>query len=120
MEGNIIKSNIGKLIIGFCFLALVVWQLFLEYVAYKFSSLFDDIQIEENLTVFIADSQPFMWLFTAVTVVIAIDIFKRGKLLVLNSVSVLIALAIGTFFLQLLVILAGYAPIFELGAEAPK
>ena len=120
MEGNISKSRIGKLIVGFCFLALVGWQLFLEYVAYQFSSLFDDINTKENLTIFIVYSQPFMWLFTVVTVVLAIDIFKRGKFLVLNSVSVLIALAIGTFFLQLLVILAGYAPIFELGAEAPK
>jgi hypothetical protein len=68
-----------------------------------------------NLVVFIVWTQPLMWMFVVVTFVLAVDVLRRRQFLLLSSVACLLAVILGTAFLQVLVVLSGYAPIFDLG-----
>jgi len=40
---------------------------------------------------------------------------KRKYILIINTLSIIAAIAIGTLFLQIMVMLGGYLPIIELG-----
>ena len=112
------KLSIGKTITLVLMVGLLIWQGVLAYFVYGVSQLFTDLESPKNMTVFIAWTQPFIWLFMILTILAIFDVIKRNKFLVLNSAVLLSIIAVANIFLQLLVVLAGYAPIFELNNAA--
>ena len=112
---DISKSHLGKAAVTLILVSLMLWQLSLIYTAKEFASLFKDFGGESDLSVFVSASQPFMWVFSLTTLVVLIDILKRNNILIINTLSIIAAIAIGTIFLQIMVMLGGYLPIIELG-----
>ena len=105
----------GKLVSGVALLGLAAWQVVLAVLAWQMKSLFQGIETPQNLAIFIIWSQPLMWLLIVVTFVLAADIARRPKFLLLSSSVSVLAIVLATAFLQLVVLLGSYAPIFELG-----
>lgn len=95
--------------------ALCMWQGYLAVGAHEMAEVMHEFNNGEGMAVFIIYSQPLIWLFLLLTALIAMDIFRRKDFLIVNSFGVALALAVGTVFLQLFVVVGGYAPIFELG-----
>lgn len=109
------KSSIGKVASLVLMTCLFIWQGILAYLVYEISRLFTDMETPSNMIVFIAWTQPFIWLFMFLTVLAIYDIIRRRNFLVLNTIALISIIAVANVFLQILVVLAGYAPIFELG-----
>ena len=121
MEDRSIKSNfsIGKIIAIVLMVGLLIWQGMLSYFVYGVSRLFTDMETSNIMIVFITGTQPFIWIFMLLTVLAIYDVFARSKFLILNTFTLLSVVAVANVFLQILVVLAGYAPIFDL-SKAPN
>jgi hypothetical protein len=93
---------------------LLIWQGVLGYLVYGVSQLFTDFESPTNMIVFIVWTQPFIWLFMLLTVGAIVNVIRRRKFELLNSVLLVSIIAVSNIFLHILVVLSGYAPIFEL------
>ena len=106
---------IGKSLAALVLLASAAWQSVLAIQVGRVNSLFQDVETPPNLAVFLVWSQPLMWAFIVVTLVLLVDIVRRPQFLVLGSATTVIAVVLGTAFLHVLVIVGSYASIFEIG-----
>jgi hypothetical protein len=106
----------GRWLTGLILLCAVAWQSYLGIHVGQLRGALEKLgETPNNLVVFIVWTQPLMWVFVVVTLVLAIDVLRRREFLLLSSVASLLAVILGTAFLQVLVVLSGYAPIFDLG-----
>ncbi len=104
----------GKLVSGVALLALAAWQVIAAVLTWQIKSDFLAMGMP-SLAFFIIWSQPLMWLLVVVTIVIAADIARRPKFLVVSSAASVLAIFLATVFLHLVAVLGSYAPLFELG-----
>lgn len=116
MEDKSQKFRILRYIF-FCLLSLLcAGQIYIAIAVHNMSALFRSFDAKENLAIFIIYSEPFIWIYSIVTALIAIDIFRRKVFLILNSVCISISLLLGTVFIMTFVVLGGYGQLFEMGA----
>jgi hypothetical protein len=106
---------IGKSLAALVLMASAAWQIVLATQVGRVNSLFQDTGTPPNLAVFVVWSQPLMWAFIVVTLVLLVDLVRRPQFLMLGSAATVIAVVLGTAFLHVLVIVGSYASIFELG-----
>jgi len=106
----------GRWSTAFLLLCVGAWQVYLGIHVGQLKAVLDKLgDTPNNLVVFIAWTQPLMWVFVVVTFVLAVDVLRRPRFLLVNSVASVMAVILGTAFLQVLAVLSGYAPIFDLG-----
>ena len=110
------SQRAGRWITGLLLLLIAAHQVRLGVHVWQLMEVFPNFgETPNNLVVFLVWTQPLMWLFVAVTLVLAFDVFRRPRFLLLNSTLGVLSIALGTAFLQLLVMLSAYAPILDLG-----
>lgn len=112
------QPSIGKILTLTVMTGLLIWQGVLAYFVSEVSDLFVNLETPGNMIVFVVWTQPFIWLFMLLTVLAIYDIFRRNKFLVINTLTLISIIAVANIFLQILVLLVGYAPLFELGNAA--
>jgi hypothetical protein len=108
---------IGKSLAALVLLASVAWQIVLAIQVDRVNSLFQNLGTSPNLAVFVVWSQPLMWAFIVVTLVLLVDILRRTQFLILGSAATVMAVVLGTAFLHVLVVVGSYASIFEIGKK---
>lgn len=111
-------NRIGKALAGVLLALGALWQAALAIQVARVASLFDQSSVKpvDLGAMFVVFSQPFMWVLVATTVVLAFDIMRREKFLLLNTVAVVLAVALGTAFLHMLVVVGGYGYVAQLGS----
>lgn len=90
-----------------------IWQIYLAIIANRMAEM-NSFLTKPSLAVFLYYSQPFIWFYLVVTLLLAIDIYRRNDLLILNSICILVVILLGTLFIQLFITLGGYIPILEI------
>jgi len=107
---------VGRWVACLLLVAIAAYQAYLGMQVWKLNDLFAIVGDTPNMLImFLVWTQPLLWLFLLTTIVLAFDLLRRPRLLVVNSVATVLAVALGTAFLHLLVMLSAYASIFDLG-----
>ena len=96
------------------YLLLIGAQLAIEFNAWKLGRLHQHMAQDSESTIYLAYSQPLMWCFTLLTLVIFIDMLRNKTATLTSIISIFIVLVISTVFLQLFIMLAGYVPVLEM------
>jgi hypothetical protein len=107
--------KVEKLIILLLLVIFLIWQCFTAYIVYGMSENLEELNSPGDLSGFIIYIQPIIWLFIVVTIGLIIDVAKRNKFLIVNSILMVAVVFIGLTFLTIAAVVSGYAPIYELG-----
>ena len=96
--------------------ALLVAHIHIAHKAWRLSGLHRLIAPHSDSDVYLRYSQPLIWLFAALTLAVCVNTLLDKTGPAAQALLVFVALATGTAFLHLFVLLAGYLPVLEAGA----
>lgn len=98
------------------YLLLITAQLYIAYNAWKLTRLHQHMAQDSQTINYLYYSQPLIWLFSILTVLIFISQIRNKENSFFNMTLIYITMIVSTVFIQVFVMLAGYIPILELNA----
>ena len=107
----------GKIISVVLLVILWVWQCLIAYQVYGLSKLFVEFEPANYKVGFMNSMQPFIWVLIILTVGVTLDISKRAKFLILNSILIISIIIVANVSLSFFITMEGYEPIMNLDSK---
>ena len=98
---------IGKIISVIILILLIIWECVILYFVYGVTSLVEGVGTPLERSEFIIFTHPLLWVYLILTIGLIIDIVRREKILILNTVLLISIVTVSNIFLTILVVLAG-------------
>jgi len=108
------KWGIGKIITVCLLIIILAWELLISYLVHDMSRLFREFEPANYKIGFMESMQPVVWAMIILTLGMILDIARRQKFLILNSILVIAIIVMANSSLSLFLAMESYEPIFNM------